>query len=368
MVALVTGGTGFIGRHLVAALVGGGARVRVLARDPARAAGLDPRAEVVAGTLTAPADAARAAAGAEVVFHLAGQIRPTADGPAAYRRSNVDATAALLAACRTIPLAAFVHVSSVGVMGRLAALPAHEGTPCRPDSDYGRSKAEAERLARQAGADGLPVVIARPAWVYGPGDRRTLRLFSAIQRRRFVLVGAGGTWLHPVYVGDLVEGLVRCATTPKALGETYILAGPEPVRLRDLCALVARLEGAPVPRLAVPRPLAWLGAAAAEGLGRLLGRPPLVYRRQLEFFVRDQLFATTKAREELGFTPATSLRDGLRRTIAWYREQNLFGGGPPEDQWGPLQGLPPGGCGGGAAARSGTSRPRGRGRGVSEKQ
>lgn len=322
---LVTGGTGFIGRHLVATLLQRGARVRVLARDRRRAADLDPRVEVVPGDLTEPGDVGRAVAGIEVVFHLAGQIQPTAEGTAVYGRSNVDGTANLLAACRALPVSAFVHVSSVGAMGPLAELPAHEGTPCRPDQVYGVTKHEGEQLARQAGlADGLPVVIVRPAWVYGPGDRRTLRLFAAIQRGRFVRVGSGRTHVHPVYVGDVVEGLLRCATTPKALGETYILAGPEPVRLRELCALIAELEDVRPPRLAIPRSLAWLGAAAAEGAVRLAGRRPLVHRRQLEFFLRDQLFSTAKAREELAWVPATSLRDGLRRTIAWYREHGLL--------------------------------------------
>ena len=325
MFALVTGGTGFIGGHLVTALVAREARVRVLTRSRERGEGLRRLGvEVVHGDLLQAHDLGRALAGVEAVFHLAAQIQPSEEGPAAYWRNNVEGTAKLLAACRGLPLGTFVHVSSVGVMGSLAELPADEGTRCAPDNVYGRTKYEAEELARHAFLEGLPVVIARPAWVYGPGDLRTLRLFTAIRRRRFLLVGSGQTWLHPVYVEDVVEGLLRCGTHPKAVGETYCLAGPEPVRLRQLTALIAELEEAPPPRLRVPPWPAWVGAAAVEGLFRLLKRRPPLYRRQLEFFLKDQLFSTAKAREELGFVPATSLREGLARTISWYRDHGLL--------------------------------------------
>lgn len=326
MRAFVTGATGFIGGHLARRLLAQGAAVRALVRAPERGAELARLgAELVEGDLAAARDLGPALAGADVVFHLAAQIQPTAAGAAGYRRANVEATEHLLAACRGRSLGAFVHVSSVGVMGTLRRLPADEAAECRPDNPYGRTKHEAERLARRAQAEeGLPVVVARPAWAYGPGDRRTLRLFAAIQRRGLALVGSGRTWLHPVYVDDVVDGLVRCATEPKAVGQTYLLAGPEPVSLAALVGLIAELLGVPPPRLRIPASVAWLGAAATEAASRLLRRRPPLYRRQLEFFLKDQLFSIAKAREELGFEPATRLRDGLARTIAWYREHGLL--------------------------------------------
>ncbi len=326
MRAFVTGATGFIGGHLTRRLLAQGATVRALVRAPERGAELARLgAELVERDLAAPGDLARALAGADVVFHLAGQIQPGADGDAGLRRANVEATENLLAACRGLPLGAFVHVSSVGVMGTLARLPADETAECLPGNPYGRTKHEAERRARRAHAEeGVPVVVARPAWVYGPGDGRTLRLFAAIQRRRFARVGSGRTWVHPVYVDDVVDGLLRCATTPKAVGQTYLLAGPEPVSLAALVGLIADLLGVPPPRLRIPAWVAWLGAAASEAASSLLLRRPPLYRRQLEFFLKDQLFSIAKAREELGFEPATRLRDGLARTIAWYREHGLL--------------------------------------------
>lgn len=326
MRALVTGGTGFIGGHLVRQLLAEGAGVRAVVRSRERGEELARLgAELVEADLGGPGDLGGALAGTDVVFHLAGQIQPTGDGPAAYWRANVETTRNLLAASRGRPLAAFVHVSSVGAMGPLRRLPADETADCAPDNPYGRTKHEGERLARRAHAEeGLPVVVVRPAWVYGPGDRRTLRLFAAIQRRRLLLVGSGLTWLHPVNVGDVVEGLLRCATQPKAVGQTYLLAGPEPVRLRALVTRIAELLGVAPPRLTIPVWMAWLGAAASEGIFRVLQRRPPLYRRQLEFFLKDQLFSTAKAHEELGFVPATSLRDGLAQTIAWYRDHGFL--------------------------------------------
>jgi dihydroflavonol-4-reductase len=325
MQALVTGATGFIGGHLVTALRARGARVRALGRASEGAATLRALgADVIAADLARPDGLDAVLRDVDVVFHLAGQIRPTADGAAGYRRNNVEATANLLAACRGRALSAFVHVSSVGVLGALGDLPASEASAGFPDNEYAASKREGELLVGRAREDGLPAVVTRPAWVYGPGDRRTLRLFAAIQRRRFVTVGSGRTWLHPVYVADLVDGLIRCAVAPKAVGETYILAGPEPVRLRALVGLIAELLRVPAPALAVPPALARAGAAACERVCQLLGRQPPLYRRQLEFFLRDQWFDTTKARDELGFVPAIALREGLARTIAWYREHGLL--------------------------------------------
>jgi len=151
-----------------------------------------------------------------------------------------------------------------------------------------------------------------------------LRLFASIARRRFAMVGSGQTWVHPIYVEDVVDGLLRCATLSKAIGQTYLLAGPEPVRLGQLVALIAELTGVTPPRLAIPPRLAWLAAASSEALFRLVRRRPPLYRRQLDFFLKDQLFSTAKARDELGFAPATSLREGLARTIAWYRDHGLL--------------------------------------------
>ena len=119
-----------------------------------------------------------------------------------------------------------VHCSTVGVHGDIEHPPANEDAPLRPGDVYQRTKVEGERIAREAAArTGLPVTIARPSGIYGPGDRRLLKLFKGVARGRFVVLGSGDIFYHLTYIDDLVEGFRLCGEVPAAANRTYILAG-----------------------------------------------------------------------------------------------------------------------------------------------
>ena len=200
--------------------------------------------------------------------------------------------------------------------------PAGEDAPLRPGDVYQRSKVKGEEVARAA-ADrtGTEVVIARPSGIYGPGDRRLLKLFRGVARRRFVILGDGRIFYHLTFIDDLVEGFRLCGEVAGAAGRTYILAGAEVPTLNELAALIAAEANVSPPRLHVPVWPVWLAGAACEALCAPFGLEPPLYRRRVDFFTKSRAFDISRARRELGYAPSVSLRDGIRRTMAWYRQQ-----------------------------------------------
>src|SRR6185369_4894667 len=137
-----------------------------------------------------------------------------------------------------------VHCSTVGVHGDVEHPPAGEDAPLKPGDVYQETKLEGERLAREAGQRlGIEVTIARPTGIYGPGDRRLLKLFRGIARRRWITLGSGEIYYHLTYIDDLVQGFIRCGEQPAAANRTYILAGAEVTTLNEVVALVADAAG-----------------------------------------------------------------------------------------------------------------------------
>ncbi len=187
---------------------------------------------------------------------------------------------------------------------------------------YQRTKLEGEELARAAGQTaGVEVVVARPTGIYGPGDRRLLKLFRGVARRRFVILGSGRIYYHLTYIDDLVEGFRLCGEVPAAAGRTYILAGGEVTTLNELVARIAKLAGVAPIGVHLPVWPFWLAGAACEAVCAPLGVEPPIYRRRVDFFTKSRAFDITRARQELGFAPAVGLTEGIRRTLEWYRRE-----------------------------------------------
>jgi nucleoside-diphosphate-sugar epimerase len=167
----------------------------------------------------------------------------------------------------------------------------------------------------------VELVIARPSGIYGPGDRRLLKLFRGVAHRRFVILGDGKIFYHLTYIDDLVEGLRLCGEVPGAAGRTYILAGGEVPTLNDLAAMIAQEATVPPPSLHLPVWPFWLAGAACEAVCAPFGIEPPLYRRRVDFFTKSRAFDISLARTELGYAPAVGLREGIRRTLAWYRDK-----------------------------------------------
>jgi nucleoside-diphosphate-sugar epimerase len=221
----------------------------------------------------------------------------------------------LLQAAHDAGVKRVVHCSSVGVFGEIANPPADETTPCYPTNTYEQTKLAGERIALDfSRQSGLPVVVARPAWVYGPRCPRTHKLFRTIKKRRFVVVGNGQALRHPIYVADAVHGLDLCATVDDAIGEVYILAGSRQVTVEALIQIVAEVLGVPTPKIHVPVAPAKAAALALQLAFKPFGREPPFSRRSVDFFLKDNAYDTGKAQRHLGFYPQIDLHDGLTRT------------------------------------------------------
>ncbi len=330
MNVLVTGATGFTGGHLAATLAAKGDSVRALVRPRSRAR-FDrsslPAAGVTAveGDLTNAASLRRAAEGVEVVYHIAATYREAGQPDAAYRAINVEGTRHLIEAARAGGARRVVHCSTGGVHGHIAQPPANEDAPFNPGDVYQDTKLEAEHLAREFGrSTGLDVVVARPIGIYGPGDRRFLKMFRGIARGRFPLLGSGQVYYHLTFIDDLAEGFRLCGTVPAAAGRTYLLAGPRYTTLEALMGLVAaELKVAP-PRRHLPVWPFWAAGLLCEMVCVPLRIEPPLYRRRVDFYTKSRAFDTARARTELGFAPKVDLEEGIHRTAEWYRKEGLL--------------------------------------------
>jgi dihydroflavonol-4-reductase len=316
---LVTGATGFTGGHLAHRLRARGHPVRALVRagpnlGPLAAAGI----ELIEGDLRDASDVARAAEGVARIYHIAAVFRTAGHPDGFYWDVNVKGTLNVLEAAAKHRVARTVHCSTIGVHGDVKEIPADEDTPFNPGDIYQETKLAAELEAKAAFEAGLPGVIFRPAGIFGPGDLRFLKLFKAVHNRSFRMFGSGETLWHPVYIDDLVDGILLCGEHPHALGRTYILAGDRYVTLNELVGRMAAALGVPPPGRHLPFwPLA-AGAAVCETLFRPFGIDPPLHRRRVAFFVKHRAFSIERARRELGYAPGVPLDEGLRRTAAWY--------------------------------------------------
>jgi nucleoside-diphosphate-sugar epimerase len=319
---LVTGATGFTGGHLARILAQRGDRVRALVRDPARAGDLGgAEVEAVRGDLTDPASLEAALRDVEVVYNIAALYRQAGLPASTYRAVNADAVASIVRGAAKAGARRVVHCSTVGVHGDVEHPPANEDAPLRPGDVYQETKVEGERLARKAAADsGVELVIARPSGIYGPGDRRLLKLFRGVARQRFLILGDGKIFYHLTYIDDLCEGFRLCGEVPAAAGRTYILAGGEVTTLNELTRMIADAAGVLPPRLHLPVWPFWIAGALCEAACAPFRIEPPLYRRRVDFFTKSRAFDISRARQELGFAPAVGLRDGIRWTLGWYRE------------------------------------------------
>ncbi len=322
---VVTGATGFVGSSLVKALVDVGAEVYALARPSSSPDRLsDTPLTWMVADITQRQTLRGLFDGIDHVIHAAGMLGQAGTPEEEYFRVHVGGTHNVLdEVAVTDPVPKVLYVSSPGVLGPIKGLPADEKAELAPSNAYERSKATAERMVGVYAAAGLPVVIARPEFIYGPGDTHVLGLFQAVQQGRFFFVGNGHNTCHPTYISDAVDGLLRCLERGKT-GEIYHITGPRPVTIHELTTTMARILDVPPPHLQVPRALAVIGATALEGLGKMTRKRPPLSRSGVAFFSEDRRFSWAKAQRDLGYRPAVDLEKGIADTIRWYRHEGYL--------------------------------------------
>lgn len=320
---LVTGGNGFVGRHVVCALRERGDSVRVLALPGEDAGALAARGiAVFRGDVRLPETLVAPMRGVDSVLHLAAMMdvwRPFED----YHAVNVTGTENV---CRTALAAGvrrLVHMSSSSVYGMALGRPTDERFELRPFRDpYPQTKAAGDRLVqRMIVADRLPAVIVRPDQIFGPGDHLHFgRMADRLRAGKSVIVGKGDNALPLVYLDDVVQGLLLALDLDRAVGETYNIGNDRPLSQAQLLHAIAREVGANPPRLHLPYRALYAAGYVAERLAALTPSPrrPPVTRLGVAFTGTDNRYAIDKARRELGYAPRVDLVEGVRITARWY--------------------------------------------------
>jgi nucleoside-diphosphate-sugar epimerase len=331
MIAVVTGSNGFIGTHLVQALLEGGFDVRCLdlaQRDDASPP--HPRIERYTLDCADPYALAETPAleGADYVFHLAGVTRRAT--LEAFRAGNVLPTANLLAVLQKAPPRRFVLVSSQAAAGPAEALerPKTEASAPEPVEAYGRSKLEAEHVV-SVYADQIPSTIIRPCSVYGPRDIDFLLAFKQISRHLGIYAACRDKYISIIFVRDLVNGMLQAAQSPQAVGKTYFLCDDEPFRWRDVYGVMASVVGKRMVELNIPQVVVDLAGRAGDVYARLTGRHSLMNSQKIALSrSRYWLCSSRQARRDFGFVARVPLWEGMRMTYRWYVENGWLGARP----------------------------------------
>jgi nucleoside-diphosphate-sugar epimerase len=319
---VVTGASGYLGRHLVAALSRCGADVVALVRDKTRVPrDMEGKAEIVEGNLCDRASISRAMAGASIVFHCAAATKNNVAW-SVHEETNVQGTRTVLEEALDVGVQRVIHVSSIVVYG-LDARKTREGldesAPFARNRDpwayYLRSKLEADKLALDLHREkGLPVTVLRPGLIYGPGGARTLGKGLLDVGPIRLTFGAGSNALPFSYIDNVVDALLLASVTPDAIGQAYNIVDEPQTSVRSCALQGAQLAGERIYPVPVPRPLLMTAAGALERRQDRSGSdsPPRLSRFVVRSACADIRYSSAKARRELGWEPEVSLRDGLR--------------------------------------------------------
>lgn len=324
---LVTGVTGFTGGYLADRLIRDGFHVRGLVLPSDQDIKVNSQVEVIIGDLRDKYSLVPALKGIDFVYHIAAVYREENIPKQVFWDVNVEGTKNLLEVAQKTKIKRFIHCSTVGVQGEIKNPPAPETAPYNPGDYYQESKMEGEILALQFFREGgLPGVVFRPVGIYGPGDLRFLKLFRYIKQGRFRMFGSGDVLYHLTYIDDLTEGILLVGKTPGIEGEIFTLAGERYTTLNELVMIIGELLDVEVSQRHFPVWPLWTAGVLCEFLCKPFGFNPPIYRRRVDFFMKDRAFDIGKAKSTLGYQPRVSLHQGLKRTADWYHQNKLLDG------------------------------------------
>jgi 2-alkyl-3-oxoalkanoate reductase len=325
---LVTGGAGFLGRHLTGALQERGDDVRVLDRvsphmDALAARGVATYSGDICepGSLTAPIH------GVDAVVHLAA-LSAVWLPMDKYYAANVTGTENVCRAALSAGVQRLVHISSWTVYGMRTRRPASEDSPLTPlNEPYSVTKVIGDRLVqRMIVEDHLPAAIIRPDTIFGPGDHVHVgRMANRLRAGRSIIVGSGRNAMPFVYVTDVVQGILLALDKREAAGQAFNIANDRPLTQEELLRALAEEIGASPPKVRVPYSALYTTGYISEHAMRLTRsrRKPILTRLGVGIFGADNRHSIDKARRQLGYSPEVPVREGLRRAAEWYRQEYM---------------------------------------------
>lgn len=321
----ITGAAGFIGGAVAEALRAAGSEVVGVDQRP------DPSRGIVAGDITEAGAWTSALDGCDAVLHTAAVVS-NAVGLDGQWRVNVLGTRRVLEAAAAAGVRRFVQLSSVRAFSDTRFPPdVTEEHPVRPDGNpYVDTKIAGEQVVLQAHAAGeIEAVVVRPGDVYGPGSEPwILKPLAAIRAGQFMLPAMGKGIHSPVYIDDLERGLLLCLSEPAAAGQVFTISGGVGVPSREYFGYLVRFAGRRGP-IVVPTPVGVALAHLADAANRARGRRTDVNAVSMRYLARPGTYSIEKARRVLGYAPEVDLVEGMRRTEAWLRAQEIIDAGGP---------------------------------------
>lgn len=323
MTILVTGGTGFIGSHVVEALLKKDYTVRCLVRKTSNLQWLKPLGvDLVYGNFDDVDSLKDAVSGVDIIIHIAGVV--AAKNRDGFFRGNVIATRNLIAATLKYnpDLKKFLHVSSQTAVGPgLNGKPVDESTTPSPITTYGESKLAAEKEVLSY-KDTLPVTIVRPPAVYGPRDTATLSFFQSVQKGLVPLIGFTPKKVSLVHAYDLARGIVDAALSGITTGKIYFIASEDVYSWQEIGDVTSRVVGKRTLKLRIPEFLV-MGIAGMSGFVSKFKKKPSVlnYEKGKDMIAENWTCSVEAAQRDFGYRQEISLEDGIRNTLDWYREQ-----------------------------------------------
>ncbi len=323
MRVFITGATGFIGSHLAEALYAKGYQLRCLVRKTSSLEWIKHLPiEYVYGSLFDIPVLRKGVEDVDYVYHLAGLTK--ASSKEEYFQGNHIATKNLLDAVVTsgVSLKRFVHISTQAAVGPSAnGTPIDEETPFHPITTYGVSKMEAEKECLKL-AGKIPVTITRPPAVYGPRDKDIFAFFKAMNSRFQPMIGFNDKHVSLIHVKDLVDGILLAGEHPVAVGKTYFISSERYYSWKDVGEVTSRVIGKGALRLRIPESAVYTIAAFAELFSLITRKAVLLNFEKARDIVQDAWTCSiAKAQRELGFSEKLSLEEGIRSTVAWYRDR-----------------------------------------------
>jgi len=326
MEILITGGNGFVGRHLIAALQERGDNVRALASPMGDTTWLEQHGVAIfRGDIRTPDMLTAPMRGVDAIFHLVAETRkwgPIQDSYAV----NVTGAENVCRAALTAGVRRLVHISTFTVYNMMVGRPVTEDDPLAPlNEPYSMTKAQGDKLVqRMIAEDQLPAVIFRLGALFGPGDRRNFgRLADRVRAGKGIIVGSGNNAVPFVYITDVVQALLLALDSERAVGQVYNIGNDQPLTQEQYLSAIAQDIGVAPPHIHVPYSSLYAAAYVAERIATLSGYriPPVVTRHGVKILGDDNRLSIDKARRELGYAPQVPIREGVRLTTAWYQQQ-----------------------------------------------
>lgn len=324
-VILVTGGTGFTGVHLVKKLCDMGAQVRVIARKTSNRGELvDLPIDWYEGDVFDEELIKSACIGVNYIFHVAAAYREAKISDDVYWNVHVKSTKLLAKYAQAEPnFKRFLHTSTIGVHGHIQEPPADENYRFAPGDEYQKTKVEGEEWIKQFSRENnLPLTVVRPAGIYGPGDRRLLKVFKMAKLPITPILGIGCQNLyHLIHVSDLTDFMIVAATNQNTLSQVYICGNKSAISFQDMVKTIASKLQINARFLRLPVTPFFILGDLCEALCKPFGIEPPIYRRRVAFFTKDRSFDTRKMTKDTGFECAYSNKDGIDQLTDWYKKE-----------------------------------------------